>query len=68
MFGGGGKEIIWFDPATPSSISSAGNSATGYGSGGGGALTAEGNITAVAMTGAAGGAGSSGVIIIYEYK
>ena len=51
-FGSGGIGAVW----------GAGNggAATGYGSGGGGALGNNANL--------AGGAGSSGVIIIYEYK
>jgi hypothetical protein len=52
LYGAGGAAL---------STAGAGNTATGHGAGGGGALS-------TANTNRAGGAGSAGLIIIYEYK
>ncbi len=59
LAGTGGSSVFGSGGAGRTGSSGVGNVATGYGAGGGGALGA---------TSFAGGAGTDGVIIIYEYK
>jgi hypothetical protein len=58
---GGGGTSYYGTGGAPLSSAAAGNNATGYGAGGGGALS-------TANAARAGGLGSPGIIIIYEYR